>query len=208
MNTTFQPLEYDSYCHIYNRGINSCDLFDNEQNYELFLRKYFEYIESVAETFAWCLMKNHFHLLVKILPENEIKFIKTKENEPRSFNEKKKYNPTKQFSHVFNSYTKNYNVQNNRTGGLFETPFRRIKIEDDSYLKNLIYYIHHNPVKHGFTDEMYDYPWSSYLSIISVNPSKLKSEKIIGLFNSKSEFIEFHKNKYDDEEFKLLDMYK
>ncbi len=60
------PLEYGCFYHIYNRGINSCKLFRENENYDHFLFLYDKHITSVADTFAWVLMKNHFHLLVRI----------------------------------------------------------------------------------------------------------------------------------------------
>ena len=57
------------YYHIYNRGINSCDIFYDNENYEYFLGLYHKYVSPVANTLAWVLMKNHFHFLVQILPE-------------------------------------------------------------------------------------------------------------------------------------------
>lgn len=70
MKTT--PLEYGKFYHIYNRGINGCNLFQENENYEHFLYLYDKYICSVANTFAWVLMKNHFHLLVRIKTEKEL----------------------------------------------------------------------------------------------------------------------------------------
>ena len=64
MKTT--PLEYGNFYHIYNRGINGCNLFYDNENYEYFLHLYDKYILPVADTFAWVLMRNHFHLLVRI----------------------------------------------------------------------------------------------------------------------------------------------
>ena len=61
-----EKLLLGKYYHIYNCGINGEDLFRNTDDYERFLRLYEKYIEPVAETFAWVLMKNHFHLMVKI----------------------------------------------------------------------------------------------------------------------------------------------
>lgn len=205
MNTTLQALEYDRYFHIYNRGINSCDLFLSDRNYEYFLIKYKQYISPVAETFAWCLMKNHFHLLVKILPEDEIKFIKQKNGDTRVFPELKKYNPTRQFSHFFNSYAKSFNIENQRTGGLFESPFKRKLIEDETYLKQLIYYIHQNPVKSGIVKYAGDYRWSSFNSIISNLPSDIQKDKVLNWFGSVSEFIEFHKRDLDTGDNEIFD---
>ncbi len=193
-------LQYGNYYHIYNRGTNGTNLFLQNANYEHFLRLYTTHIEPIAETYAWVLMKNHFHVLVKIKEEAEIEYIKPKENQKDiQFAKKKKYVPVNQFSHLFNAYAKALNNQFNRTGSLFEHPFRRILVDSDIYFKQLISYIHYNPVKHRFTELPNDYPWSSYLSIISVKPTRLSREKVIGWYNSKQEFIEFHKQTPDED---------
>ena len=59
-------LSHSTYYHIYNRGYNRQDLFYEEQNYLYFLQRYEHHICPVADTFAHCLMKNHFHLLVRV----------------------------------------------------------------------------------------------------------------------------------------------
>ncbi len=68
-------LEYGKYYHIYNRGNNYENIFNENSDYEHFLRIYDIYISTVAETFAWCLMKNHFHILVRIKEDHEIGFL-------------------------------------------------------------------------------------------------------------------------------------
>lgn len=192
------PLEHDKYYHIYNRGINSCTLFREHDNFERFIRLYNEYIPPIAETFAWVLMKNHFHFLVRILSEDEIGYMKPKEDKKHIiYPKKKKYNPTQQFGNLFNAYAKSYNKKYKRTGSLFESPFRRIHVNDDTYFKQLVFYIHNNPVHHGLCNNMADYPWSSYLSIISVKSEHPACNNVIGWFNSQSEFIEFHQGKQD-----------
>ena len=55
--------------HIYNRGVNRENIFIEERNYAYFSSLYIKYIEPVAETFAYCLLRNHFHILVRIKPE-------------------------------------------------------------------------------------------------------------------------------------------
>ena len=67
-----EQLEYEKYYHIYNCGINGCNLFNETGNYTYFLNLYDKYISPIADTFAWVLMPNHFHLLVKIKSEVDI----------------------------------------------------------------------------------------------------------------------------------------
>ncbi len=60
--TSPSPLKPGVYYHIFNRGTNRENVFIEERNYRYFLQLYLKYIEAVAETFAFCLLKNHFHL--------------------------------------------------------------------------------------------------------------------------------------------------
>ena len=183
------PLEYGQFYHIYNRGINSCNLFYKNENYEHFLHLYDKYISSVAETFAWVLMKNHFHLLVQIKKENEISFPKNL----RGFKNLDGLDRiNKQFSNLFNAYTKSINKRYSRTGSLFEHPFKRLKVESDNQLKYLVYYIHHNPIHHGFCDHFLDYPWSSYITMVSPKETKLKRDEVLCWYNNESNFVKCH----------------
>ncbi len=209
MNTL--PLQYNTFYHLYNRGINSCALFHRTADYEHFLRLYGKYLYSIANTYAWVLMGNHFHLLVKTKTEQEIGFYKsfqsgitekfqttTNLSECKDLSEceapdsVKKPNLSRHFSHLFNAYTRYFNLKYKRTGGLFETPFRRIEIKSADHLKYLIYYIHHNPVHHGFCDEMIEYPWSSYLSILSPKQTQLKREEVINWYGQPNLFTQYH----------------
>jgi len=187
-----EPLVTGKYYHIYNRGNNGINIFFEPGNYEYFLKLYQKYIHPVAETFAWCLMKNHFHFLVYIRPENEI-LIETLEY---STVEKPKISDaSKQFGHLFNAYTQAINKKYNRTGSLFEKPFERKLVTSEKYLKNLIHYIHNNPVHHGFCEHINDYPWSSYDTILSNKPTKLKRDNVIEMYGSKEDFVTYHNNK-------------
>jgi putative transposase len=64
--TSPTPLQYGQYYHIYNRGNNRENIFFEERNYRYFLRLYVKYAEPVADTYAYCLLRNHFHFLVRI----------------------------------------------------------------------------------------------------------------------------------------------
>lgn len=185
-----QPLEYGNYYHIYNRGINGENLFKENRNHEHFLNLYSKHIEPIAETFAWCLLKNHFHLLVRIKTFEEIIF-------SQEDSEIKKIIALHQsFGNLFNAYTKSINKSFNRHGALFERPFKRKLIDNEQYLKTVIKYIHFNPVNHGFCDHPIEYPWSSYQSCLSSKPTKLQRTKIISFFGD----LESFKNAHDQSE--------
>ena len=147
-----------NYYHIYNRGNNGIDIFFDSGNYLYFLKLYDQYIYPIAETYAWCLMKNHFHLLVYIREEKDIL---RDSLEYSTVEIPKNLDPSKQFGHLFNAYTQAINKRYNRTGSLFERPFERKRVTSEKYLKNLIYYIHNNPVKDKTVTLPEDYYFSS-----------------------------------------------
>lgn len=189
-----EPLVPGNYYHIYNRGNNGIDVFFDAGNYEYFLKLFQKYIHPIAETFAWCLMKNHFHFLIYIRPEQEI----LKDLlEYSTIETPKTLDASKQFGHLFNAYTQAVNKKYSRTGVLFEKPFERKRVTSDKYLKNLVCYIHNNPVHHGFTKRSCDYPWSSYGSVLSEKPTKLKREDIIVMFENIDNFVAYHNMKQD-----------
>lgn len=66
------PLLPNRYYHIYNRGINRCDIYFYPENYKYFLRKYSEKLSGYFDTFGYCLLSNHFHLMVKVKPISEL----------------------------------------------------------------------------------------------------------------------------------------
>ncbi|RUT78779.1 transposase [Ancylomarina longa] len=174
-------LESGSYYHIYNRGINSCDLFIEEDNYAYFLNLYEKYIDPIADTYAWVLMPNHFHVLLRLKDVEEIDSTELKATH-------------QYFSNLFNAYTKAFNKRNNRHGALFERPFKRKLIENDTYLNRVLLYIHNNPVHHDFCSHAIEYGWSSYLSCLSNRPTKLKRKEVIEWFNDEANFKYMHQH--------------
>ena len=204
MSQKIIPLEHDKFYHIYNRGINGENLFYEKANYIYFLKQYEKYINPIADTYAWCLMPNHFHFLIRIKEESEINLqdlpipVRVPNPDRDNLNILLK-EPAKYFSDLFNSYTQSINKKINRHGGLFERPFRRIWIDDEKYFKNLLIYIHNNPVHHDFTEEIVDYPWTSYHSILSSKPTNLRRYDIIEWFDDIDNFVYSHKLKNNNQ---------
>ena len=192
-----EPIAYGSYYHIYNRGIDSCNLFQETDNYEYFLSLYDKYISPVAETYAWVLMPNHFHLLVRIKEEEEIAIETSTPDRVWNPVRGKTGTPSHQFSKLFNSYAQAFNKRYGRHGSLFERPFKRKLIDNESYLKQVILYVHNNPVHHKFCDHPVEYPWSSYLSCVSVKPTKLKRDIVLGWFDNQANFKSVHNQKIE-----------
>ena len=113
--------------HIYTHANGSENLFQTDENFRYFLKRYQEYIPPVADTLAWCLMPNHLHLLVQIKNEKDLAKDLTglagesKKDLSGLDSEKNLERLTiLQFSHLFNAYTKAYNkFKKRRRGSLF-----------------------------------------------------------------------------------------
>ncbi|PWG06844.1 transposase [Polaribacter aquimarinus] len=162
----------DNYYHIYNRGNNGDDIFYEEKNYDYFLILIKKYLLPICEIYAYCLLKNHFHILLRIKDTVD--------------------NPSQHFSNLFNAYTKAMNKKYNRTGSLFEKPFKRIKITDENYLKTLILYIHLNPEHHQISKDFNNYKYSSYKSIISSKETHIQRNTVLEYFDGIDNFTDTH----------------
>lgn len=184
-----ERIEFGGYYHILNRGNNGINLFFENDNYRYFMQLYDRYIFPIADTYAWCLLKNHFHFLIRIKEVDEIDKTGFSYSTKQSSD---KISPSGQFSHFFNAYTQAINKKYGRTGSLFEKPFQRKIVSSESYFRKLIFYIHNNPVHHGMIDRLDLYPWSSYKTIISDASTKLKRSDVIEYFEDLENFIYYH----------------
>ncbi|NDP26498.1 MAG: transposase [Flavobacterium sp.] len=177
----YDILEPDTFYHIYNRGNNKEDLFLEPENYLHFLKLIKTHLIEIADIYGYCLLKNHFHLVLKIKSKTEL---------PEKYhNENRLSQP---FSNLFNGYTKAINKRYEREGSLFRVRFKRERITDLNYLRNVIVYIHLNPVKHSFTKYYNTYLHSSFQSLISLKVTLLKREEVLELFGDLQNFIFVH----------------
>ena len=189
--TSPSPLLYDTYYHIYNRGVNRENIFVEERNYEYSMGLYAKYIEPVAETFAYCLLRNYFHVLVRVKSEDEIQFLRVSET-LRNSTRKKIKEPSGQFSDFFNAYAKGINKTYARTGSLFQHPFGRVPVASATHFFNAVRYIHQNPQKHKFVDDFRDWRYSSYGVLLSEKPTRLKRDVVLDWFGNRQQYLELH----------------
>lgn len=169
-----ETLQKGHYYHIFNRGVNSTNIFKNKDNMSYFLELVKKHLENKVNIVAYCLMSNHFHFAIEIIEDEKI--------------------TSQAFSNLFNAYSKAFNKQNNRTGSLFERPFKSKIIKDEAYLKNSVLYIHKNPETHNIVENFETYAFSSFNEYL--NEGRIVSEKkayILGLFNDISNFKIAHK---------------
>src|SRR5690242_8912111 len=99
-----KALQYGRYYHIHNRGNNRENTFIEERNYRYFLMLYANQIQPIADTYAYCLLRNHFHIMLRIKDESEMPKMS-------DFSEKSDISemPTRAFAAFFTAYTKAIN---------------------------------------------------------------------------------------------------
>ncbi len=150
--------------HIYNRGNNYADVFFERENYLYFLRQVRKYLlPEAVEIVAYCLMPNHYHLLLRLLADD----LST---------------PMQGLSL---SYTKAVNLHYGRVGALFQGRFKAVRVDRDEYLLHLSRYIHLNPLTAGLVKRAEDWEFSSYRDYIGLRSGTLpKPDIVLGQFPS------------------------
>ena len=191
--------------HIYNRGNNSQQIFFNHKNYLFFLEKIGKHILPFADILAWCLMPNHFHLMVyinqvkiqidNIMSESIDKYgVKwgTTSNVQRNLN--------KSIAIMLRSYTRAINNQEKRNGSLFQMNTKAVCLTDNSqiapswfqtnfgtevnipdpeksYPQVCFNYIHQNPVKSKLAAKTEDWEFSSYRDYAGLRKGRLVNKE-------------------------------
>ena len=201
-------LENNEIYHVINRSIAKFCIYNNNADYQRFIdligfynfknlpTKYSYYnrlkilekqkiiaklnlYEKNVEIVAYCLMPNHFHLLLRQNTDNGISnFMRL----------------------VQNSYAKYFNTKYHRKGPLFESAFKVIHIESDEQLLHVSRYIHLNPVSANMidVDDIDTFAWSSYSEYLNNKHSRVIAKKIVlNHFHDAKEYDSFVKNQAD-----------
>lgn len=189
----FEP---DAIYHVYNHGYANDLIFREDTNYRFFLKRYRKYITAIADTYAYCLMPNHFHFRVRLKRREQLRVL-VKEKYPhldqQSF-ENFADLVSNQFKNFLISYAKAFNKMYNRRGSLFLDNLNRNVINDESYFFYAIRYVHLNPVKHGFTKRPEDWCYSSFCSYLNGQATFVKKGQVIRWYGGMVNFIEHHRN--------------
>ena len=178
--TSPPAIQHGRIYHIYNRGNNRENIFIEERNFRYFLQKYGQMVAPFVDTYAYCLLRNHFHLLVRIKDLDEL--------DPNQRTKK----PGQVLGNFFIAYAKAFNRRYDRSGSLFENPFERAEVASGSYFMQLIVYIHQNPQKHGFVDDFRNWPYSSYHALLGPEPTRLMRKNVLDQFGGPTSLKEAH----------------
>ncbi len=160
------------YYHLYNRGVNRQAIFFNDGNWRYFIERLRHYFHpTLVDIVAYCLMPNHYHLLI-CLKDNNL---------------------SKRVMQPFTvSYSKAVNRQQGRTGPLFQGPFRAKVVDEDEYLVHLSRYIHLNPVLAGLVERPEEWVFSSYRDYVGKRAGTLaKPDDVLSYFLSRRACAEY-----------------
>jgi putative transposase len=185
----WQTFYENSFYHIYNRAIGTDKLFVNEGNYQYFLGKWKLYIHPYVDTYAYCLMSNHYHFLarIKTFDESLMQIVQSEGTKAsKNFCAGKTALDTfmlDQFKRFFSAYALAFNKQRERHGSLFQESFKRIEINNEVKLLNTLCYIHHNPIHHELSTVYNTWKYSSYNAYLSDEPTLIARREGLALFD-------------------------
>lgn len=161
--------------HVYNRGVRKQPIFETDKDYVRFFKRVQDLqVEHPVSIFAYCLMPNHFHFLIRQNADEAI---------------------TRLFSRLCNSHAKYFNIKYELVGPLFQGRFKAKLVDRDHYLLHLIRYIHLNPAELAKSSQrtqkiefLERYAWSSYRDYLEPERSGLAraQEAYQSLFRFKS----------------------
>lgn len=160
--------------HIMLRGINQQQIFEKAEDYEKFLEILKE-CKAICEfkLFAYCLMGNHIHLLLKEGAESLEQV----------------------FKRICGRFVYWYNVKYRRSGHLFQDRFKSEPVNGDEYFYAALRYIHHNPTKAGLCKRIEDYAYSSYVEYFNEG-SFVDRDDVLNLMTIE-QFIGLHQQTAD-----------
>lgn len=177
----YKKFAKDQMYHVYNRGVGKMNIFNDIEDRKVFMFRLWEnfhpdeakkrsyskpssyprrkYLPAGSfDLIAYCLMPNHFHMLVR-------------QNTELSF--------SNLVSKLCTGYSKYFNYKYSRVGSLFQDQFKSVRVESNEQLLWLSMYIHNNPFKSGITDNPINYEWSSLREYTGLITSDLCNKKII-----------------------------
>lgn len=158
-------LEPGKYYHVYNRAKNGDPLFADEEAFRFFLKLYQVHICPIAETYAYCLLSDHLHFLIRI-----------RDDAGGSL-----YKP---FAMLFNSYSKGYNKHNEKAGKLFKFKLKRKEIRTAQFFMEMIRYVNQNPWRHGVTEHPASYRFSSFRATTTTGPTLIEKREVQEYFGT------------------------
>ncbi|MEK7200837.1 MAG: transposase [Patescibacteria group bacterium] len=191
-NRDYKEFAKNEIYHVYNRGVGKMNIFKDEEDFKVFLFRLKENLfpeimkrkdlpksayrrktlpPNSFDLISYCLMPNHFHLLIKQNSDISISALILK---------------------LCGGFSKYFNKKHNRVGSLFQDKFKAVRIHRNEQLLWTSLYIHENPLKAEITDDLFKYKWSSYPDYAGLqNYNLCRKEIILGQFDSPKTYLNY-----------------
>lgn len=201
------PFVPNNYYHLVFKSIDGILLFQQDGDYKVFLDRFWQFTNCVFDNWAYCLLSNHAHFIIKIKPIETVTKSIHKTELPKQTVAMKKLLLTPESEAIFDevierqvnsfmvsfaNYTKN---KYRRHGGLFQKPFKRIRIDTDGWLQTAIIYVHLNSFKHKVFSDYTLYSHNSYSLCVKNCSDYIVSEEVLHFFGGVDKFILLHEER-------------
>ena len=180
-------IQYEgAFYHVFSRGNNQQNIFVTDDDRHLFLDTIGQMtVRFDCEIFAYVLMDNHYHLLLRTL----------------------KANLSRSMQWLGTTYTRRFNLEHLQSGHLFQGRYKSILVENDVYLMQLSFYIHNNPLRAGIVRRLIDHRWSSYPAYAynRRHPDWLDKDLILSQMHGENKHRQYRENaqQYSEEHRRL-----
>ncbi len=183
----------EGYYHLRHLTNEQAPLFKIDGNYMFFLQRLKKFTEPVVDLYAYCLLPQHFHLVVHV-HDRETVFNYFLEQYPEASMADFSVHSIvmAQLNQVLEQYTQAYNRMFKREGVLFTSPPTLEHLTTPDAVCEAIQYVHFNPVQHGAADAPRDWKNSSFNDIVRENRTFKAGDQVLALFGNKDTFIESH----------------
>ena len=203
------PFCPEAYYHIVCKCIDGLKLFNDETDYQVFKERFKQFTSVFFEVWSYNLLSNHTHHIIKtksvalinqhlvaLQREEHTKamllFLKDNQNEIL-FDQMIE----RQMNSFLVSFSNYCNNKRGRKGGIFQKPFKRIRIDDDIHLQQAIVYTNANAQKHNIVNDFKKHLYSSYNAIINEDDHFVETQNVINFFDGKENFIKIHKDQVE-----------
>ena len=190
MASTQPRMRFEKLYHVFNRGLDRRSIFSEEGHYQTFFDLYARHVHPVANTYAYCLLPNHFHLMVRIKSFSELVA-----SVPgiESLGEKTLSGiPSQAFTSFFSAYSRALHQQPGQTANLFQHLYGCIPLPDNRQYLNVILFIHQNPQRHGVCADFREWRHSSYQVLLGDEPTFLDRDSVMDWFGKPSTYEAVH----------------
>lgn len=198
------PFHFNQFYHLLFRSIDGILLFNNEKHRGFFLEKFHRFTTNIFDLWAYSLLNNHVHFIIKVKLEEVIKLnllkLSVEERTKPMIRFLEKPDETsfdevaeRHINSFMVSYANTYNNLIERKGGVFQQPFRRSLIAEEAHLQQAVIYVHANAQKHQLVSDFKEHPYNSYREILSGESFCIDCKAVIDFFGGQEKFINLHK---------------